>query len=162
MKRILALLAVYFLLVGQAFAAITVGTAASVNGTSSGGSNTITLACNAGTGSNRVMFAAVGYGGSIITDVNYAGVSMGEPIAEEIDAATSTIILQLYKPVNPASGTNNLVLDFLGGDGVPAFLACVPMDGVDQTTPNDTAVVGDSSGSPHEHVYIIGYRRYGA
>src|SRR5687768_17890844 len=100
MKKLLSVLLVYFLLVGQAFAAITVGTAASVNGTSSGGANTITLSCNAGAASNRVVFAAVGWGQDApIGDITYAGQSMGAHIGEEGDAATSTIFVRLYKLV---------------------------------------------------------------
>src|SRR5688572_6828363 len=149
MKRIFAFLLIYFLLVGQAQAAITVVSANSVNGATSGGANTLTLSCDAGSGSDRAIFAATANGDSTgFTDITYNGVSMGTRIHEEIDAATSTIVLRLYKLVNPSAGVNDLVLDVGGGDPLPTFLACITMDGVDQTTPNDAHVAGDSTGSP--------------
>lgn len=147
MKRILLLFCL--LLASPVWGAPTVGTPNSANTTSTGtGDNTITLSCDAGAGSDRAMFFAMLYDGNTITTVTYAAVSMGTHIHEEIDASTGTLVLRLYKLVAPTTGTNNLVVDFAGGAAVPAIVACVPMSGVDQTTPNDAHVAGDSSGSP--------------
>lgn len=83
-------------------------------GNNSGASGSLTFAVNVGAGSDRILF--VGFAGAKgneslddVTGVTYAGAAM-TLVGKRVTAASDLRNCYLYVLVNPASGTNNVVI----------------------------------------------------
>jgi len=106
-----------------------------------------TVAFNAGTGANRVLIVQVDWRDqtSDITGVTYNGVAMTSLCAK---TANGDCAARMYGLANPASGLNNIVVTMGAGSiNVDGQISAWSGDGTDQTTPFDTAVTANGSGS---------------
>lgn len=126
--------------------AITVGTTASQEDTSP---TTVTLAvtCN---GVDRYLGVFVGgfiaSGDPAPSSATYAGVDLTPIFSHITFGAGSQFWMFGYRLVNPASGTNNLVINFTATPN-RSFTGAIPMEGVNQVTPDSgtgTEAVGES------------------
>ena len=64
------------------------------------------------------------------------------------DGATYYADAQIFEQINPATGSQAIVISFTGGDAVNYGCACsVSYSGVDQTTASGTAVTSNGSGT---------------
>lgn len=112
--------------------------------TSAGGNVDATL--DAGTGSNRVVYAYVvwRFDRGTLTGVAYNGVSL---TAVGSTANSGNFRGALYRLVGPTTGSNTLRASFTGSGNFPVWVTCISLDGVDSTTPEDTLVQEVESGS---------------
>ena len=106
-----------------------------------------TVAFNAGAGTDRVLLVEVTWVDrtSDITSVTYNGVAMTTLCAKIINGNCAA---RMYGLANPASGSNNIVVTMSAGSvSVDGQISAWSGDGADQTTPFDTAVTANGSGS---------------
>jgi hypothetical protein len=108
---------------------------------------TETHSINAGTGSDRVLIALIGWRdrANTITGVTYNGVAMTEVTAK---ITNSTAALHVFKLVNPASGANDLAVTMSSGaSNSSGLISAWVANGVDQTTPVDGVQTGSGGAS---------------
>jgi hypothetical protein len=118
---------------------ITVGTPGSATGFADTGS----VAVDAGSGTDRVMFAFQLRSARTPFDTftyNALGMTL-------IGQAGSIPYATAYKYVAPATGSHTLAFDHSSQGSANFLLVGVPTDGVDQTTPNDAAVTATGTAS---------------
>lgn len=106
-----------------------------------------TVAFNAGTGTDRVLTVEVTWNDKTndITSITYNGVAMTSLCAKTVNGVCAA---RLYGLANPASGLNNIVVTMSAGSAnSSAQISAWSGEGADQTTPFDTAVTANGSGS---------------
>lgn len=106
--------------------------------TSTAGSVTFAHTC---TGSDLVLYIACAFDDSnthTFTDVTYNGVSATAIASTELGTGRS---IYLFRLIAPATGANNVVIDWVGNFNTVSYLAC-SVTGADQATP-DTGTGSD-------------------
>ena len=90
-------------------------------------------------GSDRYLFVHLWVGGGDIpTAVTYAGVSMTLLASNLMTGAAAGQWIRTYGLVNPASGTNNVIITFANNPG-GSYISVVSYTGVNQITPTNGA-----------------------
>jgi hypothetical protein len=111
------------------------GPAAFVSGTGT----TASVSCDAGTDTNRVLYAAIGQRTSAVSSVTYNGVPLTLVTSQ---TTLSTLGLYIYRLVAPPTGVNTLTVT-LGSSSAEIALMCLPYSGVNQVTPDTfTGAIG--------------------
>lgn len=119
----------------------TVAAAATTTTTALGPVSSVTLAHTTGTGANRLMLVAVNYeddgtAGIAINTVTYGGVPLTLVGSRNSDQEVCT---QIWRLINPASGTANIVVNGTGiASGDAVHVGATTFTGVNQTTPLGT------------------------
>jgi uncharacterized repeat protein (TIGR01451 family) len=129
----------------SAIQACSSGTVAYDNASSaqSQSNNPITFAHTTGTGSNRLL--VVGFvmkDPKTVTSITYNGVALTKAGAI---ANTSNVEVQIWYLVNPASGANNVVVNWAGG--TVSHVGAATFTGVHQTAPLGTFVSNKNTGA---------------
>ncbi len=128
----------------------TVAAAASTTATALGPVSSVTHSHTTGTGANRLMLVAVNYEddgttGIAINSVTYGGVALTLVSSRNSDQEVCT---QIWRLVNPASGTANVVVNGTGiASGDAVHVGATTFTGVNQTTPLGTAANAIGTGT---------------
>ncbi len=116
------------------------------------GGGVSSLSFTVGSGSDRVLLVGIAYAtyfGSISGGITYNGDAMTKEA--EIDVITTDYKLEVYRLLNPDSGTNNIVIPtpVFGGFGYAGSVVASSWTGVHQTTPFGTITNNEgNSNSP--------------
>ena len=95
----------------------------------------ITISHTTGTGSNRLMLVGISQPNRTVTSVTYGGVPL-ILVGQENNNGNARIAI--YRLVNPASGTANVVVNFSSNPDRGAIVNVTTYTGVDQTIPLGT------------------------
>lgn len=107
--------------------------------------STLSVACDAGSGSNRALYGFIGQRDQTVKSVTFNG----DPLTSitTVTVTPTTHVFHVWYMVNPAAGSNTFEVT-LSANSAQLVIACVPVEGVDQVTPHDAAVTATGSGSP--------------
>ena len=114
---------------------------------SSASSNSLTISHATGNGTNRLMLVMVTSGIASGTLPNVSGISYGGQSLSLVNAISNgtTVRSEIWKLVNPPSGTSSAVISLTAANPVTATV--ITYTGVDQTNPLGTSVTGGSGKS---------------
>ena len=98
-------------------------------------------------GSNRILVVGVSIRGTnAVSTVTYAGTPL-TLVGAQNETTNDNARVEIWQIVAPATGANNIVVDFGVGNNTRFVVGAVSLTGVDQTTPIDAAFAGDFGNS---------------
>ena len=93
-------------------------------------------------GSNRILIVGVSIRGiDAVSTVTYAGTPL-TLVGAQNETTNDNARVEIWRLVAPATGANNIVVDFGAGNNTRFVGGAVSLTGVDQTTPIDAAFAG--------------------
>ena len=118
---------------GEAQAEITIDNTST--GTFSGD---ISLSHTTGTGTNRLMLVGISvsdYGDPVVSSASYGSQTLSLVGSHLVDTGGYMEGVLIYALVNPASGTNNVVIDYSSSPSYDSVVGVMTFTGVDQGNP---------------------------
>ncbi len=106
--------------------------------------NSFTVSHTTGTGNNRLMLVGISQKNKLVNSVTYGGVAL-TLVGESITSSNARI--HLYRLINPASGTANVVVNLSANPDKGIVVGVTTFENVDQTNPLGTfaAATGSSN-----------------